>query len=335
MSFARFQEIVQRLTEADTWDQSALKQVATELRELEELVSQLKKPDLDGLLDGSILLVELVPKLDPIEAEDCQRMVVRLVQIALRRLRALRNARKKDLAKRKGGGKSAAGGSGGRPGMAIGDVLIQLGFISPDDLERALAVSKSRGRMVGEVLVEMGKCEREDVARAVFLQKSLQPAGPAPKDAAGGNGTAESGGKGDGLNDMLLGEALLRRGWINPEELLEALRIHKETGMKIGAALIQLGYANREQVQQALAWQTEMRAKRAAQAEAPDPYGALTEGPRIPGGPTPEEAEALREGIRAVDLGLDKPDIDAPKPPMPTADDPIEPIRLDDDDMLG
>lgn len=328
MSLARFQEIVQRLTEADTWDQDALAKVGEELGELEELVAQLKRPDLDGLLDGAILLVGLVPRLDPIEAEDCQRMVVRLVQIALRRLKALKNARMKDLARRKARAKEPP-----RPGMALGDVLIQLGFITPEDLEIALVQAAERGCMLGEALVAMGKVEREDVARAVFLQKSLQPA---KKKSPEGEEDAD-GKQQEGVNDILLGEALLRRGWINPEELLAALRFHEERKIRIGSALIQLGYSTREQVQQALSWQTEMRAKAvpviaaytgdgpapenggAPAAEAPSPAAATPEAHRRPAATPPAPAPEA-----AADAAPARKAAPAPAPPPATPSPPSE-----------
>ncbi|MFT5291302.1 MAG: hypothetical protein ACI8QS_001701 [Planctomycetota bacterium] len=332
MSFTRFQEIVRLMAGADTWDRSGQREAEEMICELREIVTPIRKADLIGLVNGASHIVHLAPKLDPIEAEDCQRMAVRLVQISLRRLHALKNARKKDLAKKRSGAEKA----GPRTGMAIGDVLIQMGFITPEDLEQALSRSGINGRMLGQNLVELGLCEAEDVARAVFLQKSLQPTESKPDDGAtkqgGSMGAGEKQQEGvDGLDDLLLGEALLRRGWVNPEELLSALRLHKANGVRIGDALIYLGYADAGQVQQALAWQTEMRAASASKQAIPNAYGGKFPRAKPAQAESPIEEPASLRVVADAHTGIALND-DSPPAPLPRKDEPTRSIRLNYDD---
>ncbi len=51
---------------------------------------------------------------------------------------------------------AAPGGGGPAKRMRVGEVLVQEGLISREQLERALAEQKSSGRMLGEMLVEQG-----------------------------------------------------------------------------------------------------------------------------------------------------------------------------------
>jgi len=55
-----------------------------------------------------------------------------------------------------------------------------------------------------------------------------------------------------------LGEILLQANLVTPEQLEEAVRLQRQTGLRIGAALIQLGYATEDDVAWALATQLQI-----------------------------------------------------------------------------
>lgn len=53
----------------------------------------------------------------------------------------------------------------------IGDLLVQQGVITPEQLQRALdEQAKIEGVKLGQVLVQLGFCRREDVMGAISRQ---------------------------------------------------------------------------------------------------------------------------------------------------------------------
>ena len=52
----------------------------------------------------------------------------------------------------------------------LGEVLIEHGVISQDQLQKALSVQKERGELMGEILVELGFAKEEDIAQALTVQ---------------------------------------------------------------------------------------------------------------------------------------------------------------------
>jgi hypothetical protein len=49
----------------------------------------------------------------------------------------------------------------------IGEVFVQLGFVSPDDVQAALDLQRATSSLIGEVLVSQGKISRENLASAL------------------------------------------------------------------------------------------------------------------------------------------------------------------------
>ena len=52
----------------------------------------------------------------------------------------------------------------------IGEILVQAGAITPDQLDTALGMQKGAGKRLGELLVEAGFCKEEAVAQALAKQ---------------------------------------------------------------------------------------------------------------------------------------------------------------------
>lgn len=52
----------------------------------------------------------------------------------------------------------------------LGDLLVQGGIITREQLEEALAVQKDRGGLIGEILVALGFSKEEDIAQALTVQ---------------------------------------------------------------------------------------------------------------------------------------------------------------------
>jgi hypothetical protein len=62
----------------------------------------------------------------------------------------------------------------------LGQVLVRSGYVSDEDINRALAAQAKSGKLIGEILVEQGAVSRPIVRRALEEQSSAGP------DAEGG-----------------------------------------------------------------------------------------------------------------------------------------------------
>ena len=56
----------------------------------------------------------------------------------------------------------------------LGQILVEMGKVTPAQLEEALALKKSKGGAIGAVLVDLGYCEQADVAAALAIQAGMR-----------------------------------------------------------------------------------------------------------------------------------------------------------------
>jgi hypothetical protein len=52
----------------------------------------------------------------------------------------------------------------------LGELLIDLGIISRENVNKALEIQKQKGGLFGEILVEMGVAKEEDIAQVLTVQ---------------------------------------------------------------------------------------------------------------------------------------------------------------------
>jgi type IV pilus assembly protein PilB len=52
----------------------------------------------------------------------------------------------------------------------LGELLVERKVITPQQLEKAMAVQKQKGGLLGEILVELGFAKEEDIAQALTTQ---------------------------------------------------------------------------------------------------------------------------------------------------------------------
>ena len=123
----------------------------------------------------------------------------------------------------------------------LGQVLVDGGFISDHDLERALQEQKHSNEMLGEVLIRMGVLAPGDLSAALYAQGELASCEDALRSAAGPR--------------QLLGELLLTAKRISPEHLDLALEEHWSTGERLGEILVGRGRITRNELDVALAFQ--------------------------------------------------------------------------------
>lgn len=52
----------------------------------------------------------------------------------------------------------------------LGELLCEYGVVTPQQLEKGLAIQKERGGLIGEILVDLGYAKEEDIAQALTVQ---------------------------------------------------------------------------------------------------------------------------------------------------------------------
>lgn len=123
----------------------------------------------------------------------------------------------------------------------LGQILLDGGFISHSDLERALEQQKNTNELLGEILVNMGVLDPVDLKAVLSVNRDLASLEDAVKLAAGVR--------------QLLGKLLLQAGRITPDQLELALQELKQTGEKLGEVLVRHGLINRNEINAVLAFQ--------------------------------------------------------------------------------
>lgn len=116
----------------------------------------------------------------------------------------------------------------------IGRILLDGGFLSDRDLERALEEQRHTNELIGQVLIRMGVIDPADLKAALSIQGHLDHPGDAVRIAAG--------------TRRMLGELLLQAGHITADQLEHALAEQNKTGEKLGETLIRLGLLTHKQL---------------------------------------------------------------------------------------
>jgi len=112
----------------------------------------------------------------------------------------------------------------------LGEMLMEKGLISRDQLKQALRVQQEKGGLIGEILIALGYVKNQDISWAVERQKELDKKG----------------------SHKLIGELLMARKLITKEQLNTGLAIQQEKGGLIGEILVALGYVEEADIALAL-----------------------------------------------------------------------------------
>jgi len=118
----------------------------------------------------------------------------------------------------------------------IGQILLDGGFLSRQDLELALEEQKRTNELLGQVLVRMGVIDPIGIKAALSVQSYLKLGRleDAIRIAAGVR--------------RKLGELLVHSGRITDSQLEQALAEQKKSGEKLGEVLMRLGLLTEEQL---------------------------------------------------------------------------------------
>ncbi len=110
-----------------------------------------------------------------------------------------------------------------------GEILIAMGKITRSKLEYALRVKREGQRTIGEILTAVGACSAEDIEHCLAIQNTVRQT--------------------RGNEVSLIGEILVRRGLITPEDLEGALQKQTISGRPLSQVLLSLGYLSQADLQ--------------------------------------------------------------------------------------
>jgi len=123
----------------------------------------------------------------------------------------------------------------------LGTLLLDGGFILPQDLEKALQEQLRTNELLGEILVRMGVLNPVDLDVLLSIQQDCVSLENTVTLAAGIH--------------QLLGELLIQAKRITPEQLENILREQQLTGKKLGQALVDKGLLKEQELDRFLAFQ--------------------------------------------------------------------------------
>lgn len=115
----------------------------------------------------------------------------------------------------------------------IGQLLVQMEYLTDDQLKQALREQMRRERLgllstIGEICVENEWCTMQDIAIAMKEQED------------------------EIFRLSSLGQILLNLGFVRQDELSRALEVHTDLAAPIGETLVELGYCDEEQIRIAM-----------------------------------------------------------------------------------
>jgi hypothetical protein len=201
--------------------------------------------DLTGFFDAALALVSMLPVLDERAGSEVARITKELVDLAMMLVAPL-SARPQVAPPAATSASPRSSGEGGD--LAFGQLLVEFGFASAKDVARAVSQQAiTPDRPIGQILVDAGALTSRDQDFALRLQRQLQ------------RGAVEDLQQRRSAEELKLGNLMLRRGFITPETLADALRAQQARGGRLGEILVGMAAVTWDQVKAAL---TEQKAGR-------------------------------------------------------------------------
>lgn len=140
--------------------------------------------------------------------------------------------------------------------MIFGELMIQLGHITREQLNDALDHQAAKGGRLGQALIDDNATSWDVIENVLRFQRMLnpEPTGPEKVDESKQAHPTQH----RELPSML-GEVVAHLGFSTPEKVEEALRVHRATGIRMGEALVQIGALTWPQLRESLRLQHNMR----------------------------------------------------------------------------
>ena len=136
--------------------------------------------------------------------------------------------------------------------VLLGEILIQQGTATSEQIDEALKFQRNSGILVGAALIQLGFATPKQIETGLRFQKGMRAASASPGTTLP---TATKDSDLELISDMLLGELLVRLGYITCGNLQKGLVAHQATGMRIGESLVSLGVVSWEQIEHAVSLQ--------------------------------------------------------------------------------
>ncbi len=171
--------------------------------------------------------------------------------------------------------------------MVLGELLVELGHVTREQVGTALEMHEAQGMRIGECLLMTGATSPENLLETLKLQERMRgleagPPKPAPVDHARAAAQEAAAAMGGGAppppprpvdpsapkpknaamrvtKDIFLGEVLLGADMIDNDQLEQAMHIHHHTGAQVGEALIQIGALSRDDLESGLELQRQLK----------------------------------------------------------------------------
>jgi hypothetical protein len=152
------------------------------IRELRASMPAEAHNDLAASLNMATMLTQYLIRMGGLGPEDIVQIVARLVgevelafaEMSRARTRQVVLSTTKEAAE---GGLRLVGQVSEEKGRLLGEIMIQLGFCTRDQLNAALRLHKATGVRIGEALVNSGATSWEKVKRAISVQGQINKKG--------------------------------------------------------------------------------------------------------------------------------------------------------------
>ncbi len=284
MSMLQINALARRIASADPDDHEEQAQILGRLREVRNALKRASDTQTQGYLDASILLLNYVVEMGHIGGREIVSVVSRLLASMQADFAARAAAgNHKELPREEEPPALKASPTAARlPGslqmrligdLLLGEVMIKLRYVGPEQVEQALRVQRATGVRFGEALVQTGAATWDQIKLALRYQEENRGNSVLSiKTGVGFAATVESkdvpiasrqlGANSDHLkvlSDVLLGELLVRNGIVTVDQLRLALQRQRSSDMLIGEALIDIGVATEHDIQYALRMQKQIR----------------------------------------------------------------------------
>ena len=207
-------------------------------------------------LGAAAVLVRSVDLLPAEEADEVQAITRRIVALVAK------NSEREQLRTH---GRATSTGAKASPSalktlnsMALGGMMIELGFLTEAQVSEALDEARTTGRRFGETVIKNGMATIDAVDQALALQRAMVGAGPArdtgvEPEALDAPGARSAHGSADQARERRLGELLMERSKIDRQGLERALELQRQTGKDLADVLVETGMASEDDVLAALA----------------------------------------------------------------------------------
>lgn len=140
----------------------------------------------------------------------------------------------------------------------LGDILVEAGTLTPDELEAALQASRAEGEKLGDLLLRMGLANNEDIYEALKAQfkkrRRFKPPAQAAEPRPAGEAPLPTASR-----SARLGAILLEKRLLSQEDLERSLQLQRQTHgrEKLGDILVRLGFVDDSELYNALLTQYE------------------------------------------------------------------------------